>query len=233
MKGKRELIMYDANRYDLTRNHVMLLANERGFTRENSMLASVHYLPSTPITVENLIPIIVDFLAPGKFEFIVIGEYKTKDNNVNGRNEDLTSTTHLHFLIKGRYSELKPYIKEWNTNTSYRSNPLFHATPIDGSVEQSLDYLFKELKKSNGIIQPPHGTYFKQKESSENLKSSAVFLDFLGAFWRRYKIALRLNGIAAVNLFNIEVNRAFKLASIGLKQIETEVYFDNQPNSPP
>jgi len=232
MKVERELILFENKDCESTLDEMLSMAKERGFTRGNSLKVTVHCLPNTAPTVEQLAVQINDFLAAGRFEYIFKGEYKEKACESKKFKEDVSSTTHIHYLIKGRYCELKPFLIEWNKHTPKFSNPLMHATPIDGSVKDSLNYLFKELQHLDGFKAAEFGACFKSKRI-ENNNIVSRWLNALGALWKKYVFRMRLINSKLYLIRDFLLSTLFNAQTLIDMRAMTSMFFNILPNPPP
>jgi len=162
--------------YDLMKRH--------GFTEDNSIFASVHSHPDDVLEILALILLVVEFLAPGKFEFIIVGHYKTKGSYSRRCNEDKTSTSHVHLVIKGKRSELKPFIDKWNKSTPKFGGELFHAEHTEKELFRSIHYMFRDMREdsTNGFRLAPIAAQIMVKTDKKN----DVIIDVLIGHFKSY-----------------------------------------------
>lgn len=127
------------------------------------MHVAIQSMPGEAPNIEELAHQVIDFLAPGRFEFIWFGAYTDRDQKIAYK-ADKRSTTHLHLIVKGRVSEIRAYTEKWNSYRNSNGNKLFYAQPCVDGLSGNLYYMLKGLLLDHGYNREPYGAVLKAEK---------------------------------------------------------------------
>lgn len=191
MKFEYEIVTINEKSFQGRVNRVFELANKRGFRSENTLCCTFQAKPGTALTGAQLMHKLHKLFSKGKFE--IIGMYQTLSNSncIVSINDDFRSTTHVHFLLKGRYSEIKMYIDEWNKHAAIKGNKLAHAFPIpnEDTLYDFIKYFVDELRKKPGFRYEPALAFLKKRkrhQSTDWFWNASKILSSILAKYRRH-----------------------------------------------
>tara|TARA_B100000508_G_scaffold138385_1_gene134323 strand:+ start:6585 stop:7364 length:780 start_codon:yes stop_codon:yes gene_type:complete len=228
MNTNRELTIYPSRGVDFDLDHMTKMALSEGFEAGNMLRITVHSYKEAQ-TAEELFHDFNEHIAPGKFECIMKGEYLESGDIDLRIGKDVRAPVHFHGVLKGRYSELKPYIESWNKKAKIPGNKLIYATPADQSVYDSFVYIFKEHKEKPGFIAAPYAKILKSKKRKDHFD----FIGFLISLFKDFIVSLKV--ILKRVIMSLSVRHGnFQIANDNIPAKSFTVQFGiYYPNAPP
>lgn len=193
MKYKIEHIVIKEPDFQNRLDELYRLAEKRGFRQDNTLFITVQSLPGHAPTATELIHQVYNYLEPGKFEMIAMGEYLENGKIKVGVNDDFRSTTHFHGIIKCEPHELNQFAANWNKQGKVPGNKLFHYEPVKGNIYMSLEYFTKQLFKRPDSIKEPAIAFLKVKKKANSINWFWNFVEMM-------RLALRMIRFAAISV---------------------------------